>query len=834
MHRISTVLAGWIVRKPFAVAAGGLLLGLVSTWIIFSRSSFDSDILNLLPSDDPAVQGLKIFNSEFTQTRELAFLLDWPVPPSDLEPYRDAFLARLRGQPWMQRVLDAPPLETIGGRETIHEILVPLLLNLPPDQFAAALEDLSPQAIHTRIARLAAQTSAGSPKARFQLENDPLGLAARAAKPVWESVSISETFNLTSPDGTAMIIPVITNQPDLSAPACVAIMNEVRHFIQDRASEFGPGGPRIGVTGRSAYVEEIEQSMQRDIALTSLVSLLCVTGLFWLGFRRLFPLIGIAVLLGLMAVAAMAAGALYFNKLNIIAVSFCSILFGLGDDFSLLLLQRFFQCRNAGNDRETSIANSIDHCAPGFLWVAFTTGIGFLALCFSGSSGFAQLGVLVALGVWLCAVLMPVFLFLFVGKAPSATASEGPMHAFVGMCVQSPGRMLAGATLFFMIPVILSLLPWRSIHFDISPASLEPRNIPAAKTLALMMKKFPATFEPVMIVLPHPDAQQLATLDDVLKDLKSQRLIETSSSPSALVLDGPRMRANGEIAHQRDLAASRAALEQALAAADVSREPFKETFNVLDGLQRRLPDDINWSSFLSTSSPWWFLFDRMISPTSGAVIAYARTSDKITGSERDRIEAIVTTALPEALVTGWSQALASLTAWASRELVLFGGAVSVVILLVLGIVYRNARFWLLHAISLLASAAGTIATLKFFEVPINLLNVLAFPLILGVGVDYGTHIILAAKEEGTLSDVAGVLKPIALSGLTTATGFGSLMLAQNPALSGLGTICAIGVGWCLLASLLVVTPGVLILRSKQSPRTRAGTSPRLAPPPSCG
>ena len=57
MHRISTVLAGWIVRKPFAVAAAGLLLGLVSTWIIFSRSSFDSDILNLLPSDDPAVQG---------------------------------------------------------------------------------------------------------------------------------------------------------------------------------------------------------------------------------------------------------------------------------------------------------------------------------------------------------------------------------------------------------------------------------------------------------------------------------------------------------------------------------------------------------------------------------------------------------------------------------------------------------------------------------------------------------------------------------------------------------------------------------------------------------
>jgi uncharacterized protein len=179
--------------------------------------------------------------------------------------------------------------------------------------------------------------------------------------------------------------------------------------------------------------------------------------------------------------------------------------------------------------------------------------------------------------------------------------------------------------------------------------------------------------------------------------------------------------------------------------------------------------------------------------------------------------------VPSALVTGWSQALTSLTAWARKELIVFGGAVSLIILIILGFVYRNAQFWLLHAISLLAAGAGTIATLKLLDVPINLLNVLAFPLMLGVGVDYGTHLILAAKEGHDLvSNLSDVLKPIVLSGLTTATGFGSLMLAQNVALSGLGTICAIGVAWCLLASLLVVTPGTLLLC-----RSRAA-APRLA------
>jgi predicted RND superfamily exporter protein len=816
MHRISSVLARWIVRKPQAIGLAGLLLAAASAWIISSRNAFDSDILNLLPANDPAVEGLKIFNSEFTQARELAFLLDWKEPPADGESYREAFLTRLRSQPWMHRVLDASPLETTSGRKTIHEILVPLLLNLPPGQFAAALEDLSPEAIHARIGRLAAQTAVGSPKARFELENDPLGLAARVARPLWETVAISETFNLTSADGTAMIVPVITNQTDLSAEACRVTMREVRRFITEVRDELGPGGPEIGVTGRSAYVEEIAQSMHGDIATTSFVSLSFVTALFWVGFRRLLPLIGIAFLLALTAATTMALGALYFERLNIIAISFCSILFGLGDDFSLLLCQRFFQSRNAGMKRETAIADSIGHCAPGILWVAFTTGIGFLALCLSGSSGFAQLGVLVALGVLLCAVLMPIFLFLFVGDAPSAAASTGPVRAFVRQCLQSPGRVLGAAAAVFFAAAILSIVPWRSLRFDISPASLEPRNIPAARTLALMMKKFPATFDPVMIVLPRPDSHQLAVVDAVLKRLKEDKLIETSSSPSALVLDPARMQANRQAASHRDLAASHAAMAQALRAAGLNASAFSETFSTIEGLRQQTLSASTWSKFLSPASPWWFLFDRMISPESGAAIAYARTPRQITGAQRERITEIVTAAVPGALVTGWSQALASLTAWAYRELVVFGGAVSLLIFLVLGLVYRDARLWLLHTISLLAAAAGTIATLKLIQVPINLLNVLAFPLMLGVGVDYGTHIILAAREQGdALGNISDVLKPIILSGLTTATGFGSLMLAQNVSLSGLGTICAIGVAWCLLASLLIVTPGTVILRRRR-------------------
>jgi predicted RND superfamily exporter protein len=158
-------------------------------------------------------------------------------------------------------------------------------------------------------------------------------------------------------------------------------------------------------------------------------------------------------------------------------------------------------------------------------------------------------------------------------------------------------------------------------------------------------------------------------------------------------------------------------------------------------------------------------------------------------------------------ITGWSYAMISLVPWAKRELIVFSSCVGALILLLLAIAYRQWKPWLIHAASLLFALTGTAATLKLAGLQINMLNALAFPLILGVGVDYGLHVLFAARDKETRSEnLLGVLKPLVICGLTTITGFGSLMLARNPALSGLGTVCALGVGWCLASSLLFVLP----------------------------
>ena len=156
--------------------------------------------------------------------------------------------------------------------------------------------------------------------------------------------------------------------------------------------------------------------------------------------------------------------------------------------------------------------------------------------------------------------------------------------------------------------------------------------------------------------------------------------------------------------------------------------------------------------------------------------------------------------------------------WAKGELVEFTTIVGVLILALLWIVYRRFSLWLVHASALTLSMLGLVASLKLFHVSVNLLNTLAFPLVLAIGVDYGIQFLVVSRREGDLREnLANVLKPLSICGLTTLSGFAVLIPAQNPALSGLGIVCAIGVFWCLLTTFFYMVPAFAYLQRRRIP-----------------
>ena len=161
-------------------------------------------------------------------------------------------------------------------------------------------------------------------------------------------------------------------------------------------------------------------------------------------------------------------------------------------------------------------------------------------------------------------------------------------------------------------------------------------------------------------------------------------------------------------------------------------------------------------------------------------------------------------------LSGWSYTLQDLIHWAKGKMVELSAIMIAFNVVLLAILFRRV-FPLVILMTGLALAFGAmLASLKILGVALNLFNILAFPLVLGIGVDYGIYIVGAMRAGTDLRRSLGsVIKPVLLSGLTTTAGFASLALAKNPALQGLGIVCALGVAWCLFSTFFFILPACL-------------------------
>src|SRR5437762_7294031 len=325
----------------------------------------DTEVLNLLPGGFSSVEGLKVYNNEFAQTRELTFaLLCEPDDTDKLEEFAPKFAEKLGAQPWCVRVLAGSPMETPEGIRDLQTIAVPLLLNLEPAEFDRAIAILQPQRIQDRLGQLRREIESGSPRPEMELTLDPLGLVAPSLKPFAGSAAMETDQPLTSPDSTMRVFPMVTNQPSISAFDCQKLMKQVNAFRTPALEGWDGGELEVLITGRSAYVAEISLSMRHDIVATVLSSIALVGAVFFIGFRRWLPLLRMVFALLLCCLIGLAAGLLIFHRLNMVTDGFCAILVGLGVDFAILIYGRYQQARNQGDGHGVAVAAAIHSLGP--------------------------------------------------------------------------------------------------------------------------------------------------------------------------------------------------------------------------------------------------------------------------------------------------------------------------------------------------------------------------------------------------------------------------------------------------------------------------------------
>src|SRR6184192_1586646 len=825
--RISDFIARTITQRRALVWSGVVMITIACIAILVTSLRLDSEVFNVLPARYSSVQGLKIYDRDFEQTRELTFALVCnPNDVDKLEEFAPIFGERLRQQPWCARVLAGSPMATAEGIRDLQSIAVPLLLNLEPATFDQAISILQPEKIRDRLHRLRQQIEAGSPRPEFELSFDPLGLIAPALKPFAESTIIEQEQPLTSPDRTMRIFLAVTNQTSLSAFECQRLMRQVNAFRQTAGQGWTGSSLQILVTGRPAFVSEISLSMRYDVVATLLGSIVLVGAIFFAGFRRWLPLVGTAFCLLLSCLIALTFGQLLFGRLSMVSVGFCAILVGLGVDFAILTLGRYHQARADGESHQKAIAISVARLGRAVFFGALTTAVGFLALVLSGALSFSQLGVLIAIGIFVAGLFMCSILFLFVRDRQSAIRYDllfDIVRKYVRWTVRKPAPMLIFSGAVLLLLTVIGFSPIPPLHFQASTRSLQPKNIRANRAREEIMHKMPVRWEPVLAIVRATNPQELHDYwqknSAHWRELQAAGKIKGFSTPAALCTSPNWMQANRRKLIAINFQAARETLEQTLDAEGFSRDSFAPAFALLDDLQHFTDPNVplpDWRTQLPQSSSWWFLVDRYFGRDRLLTTGFVMTNQPVaTHAQSEALGRDVSVAGVPMIISGWSYALADLQPWSHHQLLIISALMAIFDISLLAILYRDLRLWLIQVITLAFGIGAMIASMKLLHIDLNLLNVLSFRLVLAIGVDYGIYVVLVWQKTREIEhDVAGVVKPVLLAGLTAVSGFASLALARNPALTSLGIACAIGIFWSLIATIFFTLPAMAAAQPK--------------------
>ena len=807
-------------RRRLVFSLVGLTMMVCLYRMVFALH-FNSDILDMLPGKFDSVRSLKVSDREFTNARQLIFGIRDESGTLDLDEITTHFAEEIKKESWAVRVTSSPPLDSPDGIADLQKYLaLPLLLNLPEPDFLKAITALQPARITERLHGLRAKMEAPS-MAEMKLEFDALGLVQEALKPVSGSMSSQSSQTFVSQDGTIHLVFVETNQNGIGPGECQLLMRQVETFEKKFLSKYH-APPILLVTGRTAYVDEISRAMRFDIGSTLLGSILLVSGVFYFGFRRFLPLLALMHVLLLCCIIAVTIGGFIFNELNLITIGLCSILVGLGVDFGMLLYGSYQSQRNAGIEHEQAIQRSLKQLGGGIFIGALTTAAAFVSLVLSDCAAFAQFGVLIAFGILFASVLMmTVFYACINGQRPPQEHDflfEGGKR-YVRILFRNPKPVLFATTLLLGGLSLFALLPVGQLRMEADPKTMEP-ICNASTALHTIQNKFPISHDPVVVLVSAKTPDDFRHSWDLLQSkwtkLAEAHEIKGFRSFGAFALSPALMKKNMNSLAAVDFDAARSTLLATLKAEDfnVQDEAFKNSLALIETMQQAVKGKLHgsdWHELLPHSSSWWFALDQFFAKKGLLGAAYITPIDKIHNSlEKEALRDKIMIPGAEIHITGWTYVLADLIPWAKSKLWQLTLVMVVFNVVLLAFLYRSFAPLAILMVSLALSIGAMVACLKIFGFALNLFNVLAFPLVLGVGVDYGIYILLALRQPGDKEDgFATIIKPVVLAGLTAIAGFGSLALAHNPALKGLGIVCALGVAWSLFSTLFFILPAYL-------------------------
>ncbi|MEL7059586.1 MAG: MMPL family transporter [Acidobacteriota bacterium] len=829
------------VRRPWAVVLASLGLFVLAAFAT-TRVRVETDLLALVPEHDRVVSDYRDTLERFGSTDLLLVSVELGEDREAAYAFADQLAEALRASSsiaWLEIRLD--------DLQRALPDLVPLSpLYLEAQALDGFLEPLgTAEGLDRAIAQLRADLRSPAAFGLGDLRRlDPFGMVplAISGRPDLADVAIGgdDSGYLVSPGGELLLMIAEPTQPAADLPFAQALEVELAALeaaAADRWRAEGAAGapPAVGFAAGHLIAVGDSDLIVRDLVTGTLGALLSVVLLFGVAFRRPLALVVafVPLLVGLAATFGFVAIA--FGRLNSVTTMFAALLIGLGIDFVIVLYARYVEGRRAGLDAAESLMACSRSTALGVTTGAVTTAATFYAFLISDFRGLWELGLLTGTGILLvlCVVflLLPALLVLVDRGRPAANDrivvfGFGARQLF-RLSRRAPWAVLAVAGLA-TVGLGIAATDARIEDEAMAMRSAENRALQARDRI---IDAFDLHTTPFLVRVDGADeAQTLERSRNVLDALAPLLDSGELSRVESLVQYLPRMErqaaALDRLASFAPRAPGRDELEAAFVERGLSPAGFARGLDLFEkALARREPLSV---SELGESEIGHLLGRYLASDDAGSWTALVYAYPPPGTREPSAGLMAVTEARPWASLTGGvvvSRQLRKIVWRDATRAALLG---TVIVFLLLALDLGSARLAALALVPLGVGLVWMLGGMALFDVTANSMNLFVFTMIIGIGVDYGIHL-LHRWQEGPLANAEGLAAAVAVAALTTLCGFGSLAFSHFPGLRSVGAAAILGTVAAAVVSVTVL-PALLALLERRSRRGGGSEAPGFEAP----
>jgi hopanoid biosynthesis associated RND transporter like protein HpnN len=842
------------IRHARAVILLAVILGVGAAGYAAQHFTINTDISKLISSDLPWRQRQLAFQQAFPDrtesilavvhapTPELASaarnkLLDELLPNKDLfrsvhapdggNFFERNFLLYLStedlGRTTQGLTAAGPLIRTLAGDPSMRGILDALTLSLKGVQMGRiSLDDLS------RPLNMGAETVEDA------LSNRPPSFSWRvlmSGKPP-APLELRRLINVWP------VLDYNALQPGAKATAAIREAAAKANLASDYNAD-------VRLTGTVPIADEEFATLQEGSLLNGVLTGAIVLLILWLALRSLRTVLAVVVSLPVALAVTAALGLMLVGALNPISVAFAVLCVGLGADFAIQFSVRYRAARHENNDLYAALLHAADRVGAPLTLAAGAAAAGFLSFMPTSYKGLAELGLIAGCGMVVAYVtsmtLLPALLRALnppeepqpLGYAALAPADHFLQRHRIAVVAITSCVALAG------LPLLVHL------RFEFDPLKLRNPNTESVATYLELSKDpmAPANTAQVLVgssteaaavakrLSELPEVAQTRTLDSFIPEQQDEKLPLITNAGRSLntALNPGTVKAAPTDAEK--ITALREAAKTLREAAGESSGPGAQAAIRLEGHLTKLAEaDASLRANTETAFVWPLKLDLddlrqalRAQRITRATLPRDLVQDWVAKDGRERVEATpkgdpndsetlrqFTSAVLAVEPRATGQAIDTIE-WGSTILSAFiqAGAWSLAsITILLWIVLRRFSDVMLTLVPLLVAAAVTLEICALFDFALNYANIIALPVLLGVGVAFKIYYVIEWRRGQVNFLQSSLTRAVIFSALMTATAFGSLWLSSHPGMSSMGKLLALSL-LCTLAAAALYQPALM-------------------------